>query len=342
MKKKPRVVVFLGGESANRDLSYSTGVWLAGSLPRETYDVTPVHITAEGDWQVPLGTLPRQGEVAGVMEKLFEAVPALSPAKALERLFTREADALWSVVRGRGGDDGSITQLGATLNIPAISSPAETCAITGNKQICAWAIRNIAFGPVSVTVAQNEGAAEVAESLRNQLTAPLFVKPVAQEGSIGVQRVDTLGDLGDAISAAQRHGDVLVQEALAGTEVSVTVYEDTSGVHTLPPTAILPTRAPFFDSLAKRRAGRVEMKMLDSLESQEAQEVQAVARDIFESLHCHGIVTIDMVIRDDGIEVLEVNTVPTMNAYSPLYHQIRSAGVHPTRLLDGIVRRAIA
>ena len=342
MKKKPRVAVFFGGTDANRDLSYSTGLWLANSMPRETYDVTPVHVTNKGNWQVPLGALPRQGDVTQVVGKLFEAVPARSPAKAIERLFARDIDALWSVVRGRGGDDGAMAQFGETLKIPVISSPAETCVLTGNKQVCAGAIRNIALGPITATVGQNEEAAEVGESLRNQMAAPLFVKPVNAEGSAGVYRVEVFGELEGAIRGAQRHGDVLIQEVRAGTEVSVSVYEDAGGIHALPPTAIVPTRAAFFDSLAKRRAGRVEMKTLDSLESRLAQEVQAVAREIFEALNCRGIVTIDMVVRDDGIEVLEVNTVPTMNAHSPLYHQLRSSGVYPARFVDSIVRRAMS
>ena len=101
LHRKPHVVVFYGGSSGNEDLSTETGQWVCEYIPRSKYQVTPVEVTQDGKWKVPLGSLPTSGAVARVMQMLSKAVSPLVPAKALERLFTRPVDAFVSLLRGK-------------------------------------------------------------------------------------------------------------------------------------------------------------------------------------------------------------------------------------------------
>ncbi|MEK7556494.1 MAG: hypothetical protein AAB538_00785, partial [Patescibacteria group bacterium] len=96
-KRKPRIAVFFGGEANTRDLSLETGRAVSTYMPRSQYDVIPVHVNEQGEWQVPLGSLPASGSAERAMEMLQAAVPALSPAQALPRLLSREPDAFFTL-----------------------------------------------------------------------------------------------------------------------------------------------------------------------------------------------------------------------------------------------------
>lgn len=341
MKRKPRVAVFYGGAQENRDLSYASGQWVCEHLPRSQYDVIPVHVTADGRWQVPLGSLPGQGGVARVMDMLTGAVPMLPRARALPRLLDREPDVLMTLLRGEGGDDGSMQTLANTVGIAAVGPAPAVCVTTADKQACARAVEMIALSPFAIPVAQAMPTPEAVEIIREQLPPPLFVKPRATEGSTGVSRVESVDDLAQALRSAQRWGDALVQEAPAGQEISVTVYEDETGrVHVLPPTAVQLTRAKFFDSLAKRREGRVKLTSGEARDGVMQQAVEA-ARAIYQQLSARGVLQIDMLAHADGVDVLEVNTVLVASAHTPLLTQLAAANVTPAHFVDGLVRRAL-
>lgn len=334
--------MFYGGARDNRDLSTATGQWVCEHLPRSQYDVIPVHVTADQRWQVPLGSLPASGHVNRVMEMLAGAVPMLPPARALPRLLDREPAVLVTLVRGPGGDDGSIQNLANTIGVAAVGPTPAVCVTTSDKQACARAIEAIALSPFAIPVSFGESAAGAADAIRGQLPGPVFVKSHSLEGSSGVSRVEADEDLSAALSAARHQGDVLVQEAGTGTELSVTVYEDDEGrVHVLPPTKIAPTRAKFFDALAKRREGRVKLET-GTLNDPTMRAAMEIARAVYHHLALQGVAQIDMIASADGIDVLEVNTVPTATPYTPLVHQLAAAGVSPAHFVDGLVRRALA
>lgn len=325
--------MFLGGAADNRDLSLETGRWVSQHLPRRRYDVVPIHITTDGSWQVPLGSLPATGDASRALAMLMAAVPALPAAQALPRLLSREPDVLFTVLRGPGGDDGSIQHLAQTAGMAAVGPTATTCMTCAHKQACAKALEPVAFSPFMFSVRPGQ---------EYDFGRPVFIKPLSAEGSIGVQRVEFPQELPGAIAAAANFGEVVAQEARVGQELSVTVYADEAGaIRVLPPTAVVPHKAKYFDALAKRRAGRVELRELP-MENPLGRKAMDLARDIYELLGGRGVITIDMVASGDALEVLEVNTVPVASLQAPLPRQLTAAGIHPTTFVDSVVSRALA
>lgn len=342
MNKKPRVVVFFGGTSGNHDLSEATGHWVCQYVPREKYQVSPVHITEDGQWQVPLGTLPQTGDAARAIAMLLAAVPAVSPTAGLQRLMHTPADALFTVVRGAGGDDGSLHGLGQTLAVPVVGSPGHTCATTSDKHASALATQEITATPHLRRWRRHVPVEEIMDEVRQEFTPPLFIKPANQEGSFGVSQVRSLDSLRQAVNHAREQGDVIAQEHTPGQEISLTLIQDVQGkLHALPPTIIFPQKAPFYDALAKRRAGRVKLHTSSDANNPILAEAEMIARDVWDQLSCQGIAQLDFIAGDDGLHLLEVNTVPTATATTPLIHQLRAASLHPAAILDNLVSQAI-
>lgn len=339
---RPRVVVFYGGTTSNHDLSKQTGRWACQYIPREHYDITPVEVTPEGQWKVPLGQLPRRGDVGRVIDMLSEAVRPVPPAQALEKLqASRPADYFFTLVRGVGGDDGALHSLGHILNIPVVGSSHDTCQKTSNKHIFTRAIEDVTTAPYSRFFKRTTPLEDIVNTVRQEFLPPLFIKAVHEEGSAGIIQVENFDELIPALQRFIPHQDILLQEKSEGTEFSVTLYEDQRGaVHALPPTIIVPQKSSFYDSLSKRLPGRVALHTPATLDNPVLEEAKLIARDIYDELGCKGMATVDMVAGDHTVDVLEVNTVPSFSGIAPLPQQLKTAGLHPAAFLDSLIKRS--
>lgn len=338
---KPRVVVFFGGQAGNHDLSVETGRWVCSYIPRSQYDVTPVEITPEGTWKVPLGSLPRSGPVDVTLKRLSQAVPALPASEALNRLLEKPVDSLLTVVRGPGGDDGSLHGLARLLGSGVVGSPYSTCHQTSDKYLFSQAIDSVVRTPRSRKFSRQVPIDSIMEDVQADFLPPLFVKGAAQEGSFGTEKIEAADELRPAIARILRMDDLVVQENIPGQEYAVSLTQDERGhIQVLPLTTITPHHAPFYDQLAKRRAGRVALHTSDAV-SPLAQEIQDIAREVYEELHCAGTITLDVISDGDDIAVLEANTIPTLSAYTPLHQQLQAAGLHPSRLFASLVRSSL-
>jgi D-alanine-D-alanine ligase len=342
--KKPHVVVFFGGHSSNHDLSEETGSWVCHYIPRNKYQVTPVHVTSDGKWQVPLGSLPTTGPIKRMLDMLWQTIPAQVPTQALQRLLQRPVDSMLTVVRGAGGDDGSLHSLGEALSIPVVGSGAATSQHTAHKHTSALLTEEIASAPHTRYFRSVTPLEEIVEETRSEFVPPLFVKPATQEGSVGVEEVKSTDELTAAIKNAREYGggDILLQERAPGTELAITLVEDAQGrILVLPPTIIIPKKTTFYDQLAKRRPGRVHLHTPLDRDNAVIGEAETIARDVYDRLGCRGIATIDLVSGEAGLDLLEVNTIPTLSEATPLMHQLRAAGLHPEVLLDQLIAQTL-
>jgi D-alanine-D-alanine ligase len=338
--KRPPVAIFFGGTPGNHDLSQETGYWACHYIPRSKYDVIPVHINEDGKWQVPLGTLPQHGTVDRMLDVLFQSVPAVSPHQGLERLMRHPLRAFMTVLRGPGGDDGAMHALGKTLGVPVIGSSTEA---TAQKHLLNRMVDDIVPTPLTRHFAQRTPTEAIIEEARRDFVPPFFVKPAQEEGSVGIEEVHSMDELLPALKRVQASGDILLQERSPGTELTITLIQDSSGsVQILPTTAILPTNARFYDHMAKRRAGRVAFQQVPWQDDWRTTEGAAVARELFDALGCQDCVSVDVTVGESGPTLLEVNTIPTFTEFTPLRHQLSAAGLHPTTLFDRLLQRRLS
>jgi D-alanine-D-alanine ligase len=336
---RPRIVVFTGGQEEHASVSRESGTWACQYIPRSQYDVTPVEVTHTGEWKVPMGTLPKGGDITRTMEMLFKATTPQEPKKALERLLNKPVDSIITLMRGKGGDDGAMHSMGNLLGIHVAGSGHHTNHTTFNKHRFAHAVSGIAPTPHSYLVRHKETMEDTARRIWSEFITPFFVKPLHGAGSYGIVRVDKFSDLEHAITEAkQAKKDVLIQEYRPGLELSVTVYSDTKdAIHTLPPTIITPKTASFYDYHGKQRSSGAHFHSIHKSDSTLTEQAEAIAQDVYESLGCKGIATVDMIANDGAMDVLELNTIPSFHSASPIHHQLKQAGMHPERLIASLL-----
>ncbi|HSX25159.1 MAG TPA: ATP-grasp domain-containing protein [Candidatus Andersenbacteria bacterium] len=332
---KPRVVVFYGGDAEHANTSRESGAWVCRYIPKSEYDVTPVAVTHDGLWKVPLGSLPKSGNTKHAMDMLAEAVPAQDPKQALQRLLNRTVDSIITVLRGRGGDDGAMHSFGELMHLPVKGSNASVSKLAHNKHHFTHAISDVAPTPYSQIIKKQTSEEDIRNILQSFFTIPFFIKPSHGAGSHGVIHVRSQEDLEQSIKNIQNSlDDVLIQEERHGDEIAITVYKEKTGaLSSLPASIVTPRNSSFFNYDTKQTGHDNLFYHNHDPRSSIIHQAETIARDVYDSLGCDGIATVDMIADNGAIDVIELNTIPTFTSGTPIVHQLRHAGIHPEELL---------
>jgi D-alanine-D-alanine ligase len=70
------------------------------------------------------------------------------------------------------------------------------------------------------------------------------------------------------------------------------------------------------------------------------ERVQKLTSIIYDILGCKGLIRIDYIITDKGIQLLEVNTTPGMTPTSFIPQQVRAAGIDIKEVMTDIIENA--
>jgi len=311
MVETKQVAVLMGGRSAEREVSLSTGRQILDSLDPARYIA----------WEMDVDDLPRLA-VADVSER---------------------PDVVFIALHGPGGEDGTIQGFLDTLGIRYTGSGVLASALAMDKVRCKALLstENVIL-PADVVLYKRDtsrlrrASREIAESLG----FPVVVKPNRQGSTYGCTIAGDEAGLPAALELAFRYDDtVLVEQRIDGTEITVAVL----GNDTLTALPVVEIVAPngFFDYEAKYRESGAEEIVPARISDALANEAREVALLCHRLLGCRGMSRTDMFATDDGVVTLEVNTIPGMTPTSLLPKAADAAGIPFPRLLDRLIALAL-
>jgi D-alanine-D-alanine ligase len=310
-----KVAVLMGGRSAEREVSLSTGKQIAESLDREKYIVS----TMDTD------DLP----------KLAVASPAERP------------DVVFIALHGPGGEDGTVQGFLELLGIPYTGSGVLASALAMDKvrSKAILSTENIIF-PMDVVFYKHDvsrlrrSGREVAQ----QIGFPVIVKPSRQGSTYGCTVVEDEAGVEPALRQAFRYDDTaLVEQRLIGTEITVAVLGNETSATALPIIEIVSQDA-FFDYQAKysQDASVAAEEIIPArIPEDAAEEAREIALRCHRLLGCKGMSRTDMFVTEDGVVTLEVNTIPGMTPTSLLPKAAKAGGISFPNLLDGLITLAL-
>ena len=233
--KKLSVCVLFGGISPEHDVSLRSAESVLQHMDPEKYNLFPVGITKEGEWILYGGTdyslLP--GEKWLECEENRKV--ALSPVRGQGLLSFEgdcvvriQIDAVFPVLHGENGEDGSIQGLLQLAGIacvgPHVAASATAMDKTLTKLVADHAgVRQAAWQLVTRQDLKRNPEAVLA-AVEGKFSYPVFVKPAGTGSSVGVSKAQDLNQLRKALEyAAQFDAKVLVEEFIDGHEVEVAV-----------------------------------------------------------------------------------------------------------------------
>lgn len=302
IRPKKTVAVIYGGDSSEREVSILSGQCIAKALEKSGYEVESFDVT---------NLLLRKG---GILEFTGSIRP----------------DVAFLAVHGTHAEDGAIQGYFELMHIPYTGSNILSSALAMDKDRTKQIL-----SLEGVKTPKGQLVYSVDESINVPL--PAVVKPNKEGSTVGLSFARTEAELKEGLrKALQYPGGVLVEEMIEGMEISVPVLCDEA----LLPVEIVPKDGGY-DFANKYTEGATEEIVPARLPSEILAEAQRIALLAHQTLGCHGATRTDMIVRDNEIFVLEVNTLPGMTTTSLLPNSAKAAGISFEELCSRIVEEAL-
>ncbi|MEQ8443092.1 MAG: D-alanine--D-alanine ligase [Alphaproteobacteria bacterium] len=180
------VAVLLGGWSAERDVSLSSGRECADALVRAGYDVREIDMN---------------GDVATLISQLEDPRP----------------DVVFNALHGRWGEDGAVQGLLDMMAIPYTHSGRVASTIAMNKPLSIQLFRMAGLPTAEHVIADLDAL----RAGHDPLPRPYVIKPAQEGSSVGVYIVEKNSNGPDL--AGWTFGEAMAEEYVAGRELTVSV-----------------------------------------------------------------------------------------------------------------------
>lgn len=297
----------MGGLSSEREVSLNTGAGVVAALQEKRWDTVAI------DWRT--GTsLPRLLEDAG-------------------------AQIVWNALHGTYGEDGAVQGLCQCMGLPCTGSGILASALAMDKVMSKRIFESNGVPTPRWTLLAHDGPADGsdAHTALASWQLPCVVKPANEGSSVGVSIVEDRAQLADAVAQARKHhGQVIVEDYIAGTEVFVGILDGRvlGSVEVRPATK-------FYDYEAKYKRSDTTYLIPPQLPADVIERAETFALAAYNALGCSGHARPDLRISTTGdAYVLEVNTLPGMTKTSLLPKIARAAGMDYATLCEQILAGA--
>ncbi|MBO2453531.1 D-alanine--D-alanine ligase [Actinomadura barringtoniae] len=269
-------------------------------------------------------------------------------ATLLDSLASDPPDAVFPVLHGAAGEDGSIRDVLELLQVPYVGARPDACRVAWDKPSAKAVVRRAGIStPASVALPKeifhDLGAASVLARIIDRLGLPLSVKPTRGGSALGASVVREAAELSAAMVGCFAYGDAaLVERYVEGTEVAVSVIDREGGPVALPPVEIL---APggLYDYTARYDAGDTEFVTPARLSPEAAARVAETAVTAHRALGLRDISRTDLIVDAAGeVQFLEVNVAPGMTETSLLPRAVSVAGLELGAVCRDLILRRLA
>jgi len=304
-----KVAVLKGGRSLERGVSLRSGARVEDALEQRGHDVVP--IDAGGD--------------------------------LVKRLTAERPDVAFVAMHGLGGEDGTVQELLEILGIPFTGPGVAACArcmdkVLAKHELRGAGVRTPDWFAFNETAFRELGAADALSDLEQRLGFPLVVKPSRGGSALGVKFAASWFEVPEAlVSAFSYDSRVLLERFLEGRELAVSVLGD----EPLPVVEAIPSDGDRYDFEARYEIGRTEFVCPAELGEQDSAAVSTAALNAYEALGCSGFSRVDLILTEEGPQVLEVNAIPGLTDTSLLPQAAEAAGMSFEDLVERILELAL-
>jgi D-alanine-D-alanine ligase len=255
------------------------------------------------------------------------------------RLDKDRPDVVFIALHGTEGEDGTVQALLELLNIPFTGPGTAACIRCMDKSLAKYTLREQGLPtPDWVTYTEASirdfGAATTFGSAVERVGLPLVAKPASQGSSLGVKVVTQLEQIPGALITALSYDErAMLETWVGGRELAVSVLGDEA----LPVVEAIPTDSNTYDFSARYEIGGASFECPADLPDEDAAEVERVALAAYESLGCSGFSRVDIILAEDGPQVLEVNAIPGLTETSLLPQAAEAAGLDFNAMVQRII-----
>jgi D-alanine-D-alanine ligase len=312
-----RIAVLAGGRSSEHEVSLQSAASVREGLTASGHEVALVELLRDGTWA-------HDGEELD-----------LRAGRGL-----LGADAVFPVLHGPFGEDGTVQGLLEVLEVPYVGSGVLASALCMDKILFKDVMGRAGLPQVPFWWIDVNTRVE----LGTGITFPCWVKPARLGSSVGIARVDEPAALQDAIEAAAAHDPRVIVEATApGLEVECSVLGPADAPVASQPGEILLAGGDdgWYDYEAKYTPGGMELVVPARITDLARERVRELAVTAFRLAGCSGLARADFFVDGDDVLLNELNTMPGFTQTSVYGELWARDGVSYPELCDRLVRIAI-
>jgi D-alanine-D-alanine ligase len=337
-----KILVLMGGTSAERDVSLSSGEAIVQALKDVGHRVLALDaaqgqkLLSDDGKYLPGGVKQKPPDVAELERKSKQAA-----LEAIHSFDFSDVDVVFLALHGGQGEDGTIQALLDLTGKPYTGSGVLASALAMDKAMSKkifeqegirtpeWFLIDD-FDPSNTPL--------ISKRIENEFGFPCVVKPNNQGSTVGLTVVNDKKDLRKALECARDYSSrILVERYIAGRELTVGVLGDMP----LPVVEIIPEHG-IYDYECKYTHGKSNYICPAEISEEKSKEIQAVGLKAFVALGCEGYARVDFRYgEDEELYCLEVNTLPGMTSLSLVPMGAKALGIDFPQLVDRIARLAL-
>ncbi len=316
------IAIVCGGNSGEFEISKASGEEAYKYIDREKYHPFLI-ILQNQQWEWHTGS--------------EEKIPVNRADFSIEKEGeTIHFDAVFNVIHGTPGEDGKLQGYFDLLNIPYTSCGVDASALSFNKFLCNRFIRS--FGvktAASFSFLKDEKIDKTA--VIEELGLPVFVKPSGSGSSVGISKVNSPKELGEAVEKAFREDNrILIEEAIVGREIACGLVKRGRELLVFPLTEII-SQNEFFDYNAKYSKGKAREITPAGLSQKAAADIKTLSSLLYRQMDCKGFVRFDYILTKAELYFLELNSIPGMSEASIIPKQAEAFGLTKKELFTLVV-----
>jgi D-alanine-D-alanine ligase len=233
--------------------------------------------------------------------------------------------------------------------VPFTGSPSKACRLAWDKTVGRTLTERAGLSsPPWVALTSSSfkelGSSGVVRFLVEDMSWPLVVKPNRGGSVLGVNAVENVDALVDALMQAFAYGDtVLVESFTEGMDVSVAVIDVDGQPRAGVPVGLEYDRVDRFDFVARYDPARVQVHAPAELPADTLAALRTAAETAHTALGMRDLSRVDFLVAPDGeFVVLEVSAIPGMTATSLFPFSVQADGGSFSSVLVKVLQAAVA
>ncbi len=346
---KKNIAVLFGGCSPEYPVSLKSAYAVLNHINTTQYQVITVGITKDGKW------LRYLGEYEAILNDTWYEHESqcrkafISPDREAHGLCeidengisTISLDAVFPVLHGRNGEDGSVQGLCQLAGIPVVGCDIMSSALCMDKHRAHLLAEAAGVKAPKAAYFYEKPSALELEAAVSALTYPLFVKPLRAGSSFGITKVEGPSQLSDAVELAfSFDNEIIIEENIDGFEVGCAVLGNSA--LTLGRVDEIELSGGFFDYTEKYTQETSTIYMPARIESATELRIQEAAAAVYRALGCKGFARVDLFLTPENEIIFnEVNTIPGFTAMSRYPNMLKGVGLSYTDIVQQLISMSL-
>lgn len=310
---KLKIALLSGGISGEREVSLKTGEQIFNALDKAKY-------------------------------KIFKYDPKIDLKRFFNDAIDKRFDLVFPALHGPFGEDGKLQGMLDMINMPYVFSGCLASALAMDKYKTKIIAKSNGLTIAKDIILNKEENNYNINKIIKQLSFPLVVKPVELGSSVGASIANTAQELKKGIKTAFKCDNrIMLEQFIAGRELSVAVVGEEQKAKALPVIEIIPKISKWFDYKAKYEMGGSEEVCPAEIPNGVKNEIQKLAVKIFQAIGCKDLARADFIWskKNNKIYFLEINTIPGMTQTSLAPQAAKAAGIEFGEFLDQLISSAL-